>query len=497
MRANTTEAPPSPFPYNFRPSKPVFMFTPTSQSLRPVSLAIAAFGLLCPPIAEAVSPWTAGAAAVNITPGQYMWMAGYGSRTAPASGKLTELWAKALVLQAADGNRGVIVTLDLVGIGRKLSDHVCAELEAAYDLKRNQVVICTSHTHSGPVVGRNLAPLHYWGVDQTQRDLIDQYAKQLVAKIVQVVGAAIENGQPCRLQWGSGHESFAVNRRNNPAGEVPRRRATGTLAGPVDHDVPVLSVRDAEGNLKAVVFGYACHATTVSFQHWSGDYPGYAQIELQQRHPGCIAMFWAGCGADQNPLPRRTVALAQQYGRELADAVDEVLSAALPPLPAKLTTRYRDIEVPLSTLPDAEELQADLPPDGEFGNYQQRWAKDLLLRIETEGPLKDHYSYPISVWSIGDQIDFVTLGGEVVVDYALRLKRRRYGNRTWVAGYSNDVMAYIPSLRVLKEGGYEGGGSNVYYGLPALWSDQIEETIVGAVDDLMPANPVASQPAIE
>ena len=440
--------------------------------------------LILPAILEAETPWHAGAARANITPENYMWMAGYGSRTAPASGKLTELWAKALVLDDTHGNRGVVITLDLVGIGSELSHQVCAELEKSHGLARYQIVICTSHTHSGPVVGKNLAPLHYLGVDAKQQTLIDQYAEKLVTQIVTLVGSAIENIAPSRLQWGSGYESFAVNRRNNPADKVPDSRERGTLVGPIDHDVPVLSVRDADGQLKAVLFGYACHATCIALQHWCGDYPGYAQIELEKLHPGCIAMFWAGCGADQNPLPRRTVELAQKYGAELAKAVDEVLAAALPELPAKLTIRYREIEAPLSALPDPQTLQADLPPSGEVGTYPQRWAKHLLSEIESKGELKDHYPYPISVWSIGDQIDFVALGGEVVVDYALRLKQERYGRRTWVAGYSNDVMAYIPSLRVLKEGGYEGGDSNIYYGLPALWGDQIEETIVGAVNEL-------------
>jgi len=67
----------------------------------------------------------------------------------------------------------------------------------------------------------------------------------------------------------------------------------------------------------------------------------------------------------------------------------------------------------------------------------------------------------------------------VVVDYALRLKKEL--GAVWVAGYSNDVMAYIPSLKVLKEGGYEGGGAMVYYGLPAVWAPRVEEMIVDAV----------------
>jgi hypothetical protein len=70
-----------------------------------------------------------------------------------------------------------------------------------------------------------------------------------------------------------------------------------------------------------------------------------------------------------------------------------------------------------------------------------------------------------------------------VVDYSLRLKKELSPDKTWVAGYSNDVMAYIPSLRVLKEGGYEGGGAMLYYGLPTVWSPRVEETIVAAVHE--------------
>ena len=96
------------------------------------------------------------------------------------------------------------------------------------------------------------------------------------------------------MQWGSGLSTFAVNRRENPSNKVSEWRDGGTLKGPVDHDVPVLSVRDPEdATLRAVLFGYACHATTLSGLQWCGDYPGYAQIAIEKEHPGCVALFWA------------------------------------------------------------------------------------------------------------------------------------------------------------------------------------------------------------
>lgn len=253
------------------------------------------------------SAWKAGAAKVAITPEEPMWMAGYAARTRPADGKATELWAKALVLEDADGKRGLVLTLDLVGIDRTLAQAVCDALKEQYGLQRKQIAICTSHTHSGPVVGRNLGPLHYLLLDALQRQAVDAWVAMFQKQVVAVVGEAIGKLAPSELSWGSGTTKLAVNRRENPAATVPQWRTAGKLLGPSDYDVPVLAVRDTDGNLIAVLFGYACHATTLSGYQWSGDYPGYAQMDLEEAHPGCVALFFAGCGADQNPLPRGTV----------------------------------------------------------------------------------------------------------------------------------------------------------------------------------------------
>lgn len=453
------------------------------HSLSITRLALAALvGLLFLPAFPGLSfaaGWSAGAAKVVITPREYLWMAGYGARTEPANGKLTELWAKALVLDDGEGNRSVLVTLDLVGIHRDFAREVCDLLEKEHGFARDAIALCTSHTHSGPVVGRNLAPLHFLQMDEAQVRLIEEYREALRGKIAAAVGDAVAAVAPARLEWASGKTTFAVNRRNNkPEDSVPELRGKGELAGPVDHDVPVLAVRGPDGELRAVAFGYACHATTLSLNQWSGDYPGYAQIELEAAHPGCVALFWAGCGGDQNPLPRRTVELARDYGSRLAEAVDEVLEAPMAAVDPVLLTAYREIELPLAALPAVDELEKNAASPNRF---EVARAKMLLRQLGESGSLSTTYPYPVACWKLGAEIEFVFLGGEVVVDYALRLKRELRGTRTWVAGYANDVMAYIPSLRVLREGGYEGGGAMTYYGLPTVWSDAVEETIVGAV----------------
>ncbi len=452
---------------------------------RPAILLIAALiGLVGPSQCSAKETWRAGVATVMITPDEPMWMSGYASRDHAAEGTLHDLWAKALVLEDPSGQRAALVTLDLVGIDRDTSQHICEQLRSQYGLERRQVALSTSHTHTGPVVAGNLAPMYFLDDEQAQR--VKKYTAELGDHVVKVVGEAVENLETVTLRQGLGEASFAVNRRNNREADVPQLRERGELKGPVDHELPVLTVTDSQNRLKAVVFGYACHATTLSFYQWSGDWPGFAQLEVQRRHPGAVAMFWAGCGADQNPLPRRTVELATEYGRQIADGVDAVLAKAMQKISGSLVTRYREIDLAFGELPTREQIETDTQSDNR---YIASRARLLLARWNENGGSASAYPYPVQVWRIGNEVTFVILGGEVVVDYSIRLKQELDQTQTWVAGYANDVMAYIPSRRVLDEGGYEGATAMIYYGLPTAWSSQVEEQIVSTVHDLLKASP--------
>jgi neutral ceramidase len=426
--------------------------------------------------AQDAKPWKAGVAKVNITPEKPMWMSGYGARNKPAEGKLTDLWAKALVLEDPRGQRGVLITMDLVGIDRELSRAVCDELKKKHGLPREAIILSVSHTHCGPVVGGNLSAMY--DLDAKQQKLVTDYALTLRKKLVQAADEALGKLVPVTLSWNIGQADFAVNRRNNKEAEVPKLKEAVQLRGPIDHDVPVLAVKDKNQKPLAIVFGYACHATVLSFYQWCGDYPGFAQANLEQMYPGAVALFWAGCGADQNPLPRRTVELAEKYGTELSNSVANVLKDRMKPIAGDLRMSYAEIDLPFAELPTREKLAEDARDKNKFVASR---ARLLLKQLEKDGSLRRAYPYPIQVWGVGSDLDWVTLGGEVVVDYALRLKKENGAGKTWVMGYANDVMAYIPSLRVLKEGGYEGGGAMVYYGLPTVWGPRVEELIVAGV----------------
>ena len=425
------------------------------------------------------SGWKAGVARKVITPEGPIWMSGYASRTRPSEGVRHDLWAKALVLEGSGGGLAVLVTLDLVGIDRTLSVEVRDDLNRRYGLDRARVTLACSHTHTGPVVRGNLVPIY--DLDDAQKAKVNAYAKFLREAIVEVVGEAIEAVVPADLAWETGQVGFAVNRRNNKEDDVEDLRTRLALAGPTDHDVPVLRVVLPDDELLAVVFGYACHGTVLGDYLISGDYAGYAQLALERAHPGAQAMFVAGCGGDQNPLPRRTVERAEAYGDRLAEAVERVLDGSMRPIEGKLSLHYQELSLPFATLPTREQLESEV---GSSNRGLARRASYLLGRIKSEGKLPATHPYPIQVWKLGDGPAWIFLGGEVVVDYALRLKRNLGPDRTWVSAYCNDVMAYVPSKRVLEEGGYEGSTSMIAYGQPTVWADTIEESIVGVVERL-------------
>jgi len=427
--------------------------------------------------AATMQAWRAGTARAKITPTTPLWLAGFGGRTHPATGTLHDLWLKVLALQAPDGQRAVVVTSDLEGLPKPMYERIVGQVAQRCGLARAQLMLTISPSHTAPVLSDLEQDLYPMNAEQARH--VADYSRSLETTIVAKVAEALANLSPATLAAGTGTADFAVNRRNNPEADVPKLRAEGKLKGPVDHSVPVLAVRAPDGTLRAVVFGYSCHCTTLSGYDTSGDYAGFAQLTIEQRHKGAQAMFTQACGGDQNPLPRRTLALCQDYGNRLATAVEHTLTKPMRPLAPRLTTRFAFVDIPFASVPTAAHLRAA----AKKGGYHGRWGRRLLKQLEAGTAFPTAYPYPVQAWTLGDQL-WIALGGETVVDYALTLKAR-YGPRTWVNGYANDVMAYIPSHRVWKQGGYEAGAF-VAFGMPALqWAEDIEQRIADTVDQLV------------
>ena len=439
----------------------------------PPRLALAIAILAIP----ASAAWKAGTARADITPTEPIWMAGFGSRTKPSEGVRQKIWVKALALEDETGAKSVLVTSDLLGFNSEMADYVSRHARAKFGLTRDRLALNSSHTHSGPVTGTLLRPAYPF--DAAEEAVVKRYTAKLLDLVVGAIGDSLAGLKPATLAFGQGNAGFATNRRRVTM-------ALRHLPGPVDHDVPVLAVRGADGKLAAVVFGYACHETSLSDYQINGDWPGFAQAAIEKAQPGAMAMFVTGAGADANPLPRRTVQLSEHYGDIMGEAVSQVLAGRMLAVGGPLKTAFGTTDLGFTQIPDRGELDRRIAAE-KGDTSARRYAQLLLDRLKADGRLRDKYPYPVQVWRFGSTFKMIIMGGEVVVDYALRLKAAYGWADTWVAGYSNDVFAYIPSLRVLKEGGYEGGGAMVPYGQPGPFDEAVEESIMRKVGELMAA----------
>ena len=414
-----------------------------------------------------------GIARVKITPPTPYWLSGYASRTNPALAVRQDLWAKVLAVRDPKEQQAIFVTLDLIGLPREISDAVTARARKQFKLDGSQLLLNCSHTHCGPAVGSNLSVMFDFNAADAQR--VRQYSDELTTNLVRVIGDALRNQAPANLAAGNGSVGFAVNRRAPTPGGFKIGVNTN---GPVDHSVPVLRVTSPDGQLRAVLFGYGCHNTTLGgdFYLINGDYAGHAQAEIEERHRGVTALFMMLCGGDQNPNPRGTLALAQQHGHALAAEVERVLGTELrivrPPIRTASDSIKLDFAPHTRAMYEAEAKSAD--------KFRQRRAALMLAAYDQRKPVRQ-VSYPVQAVRFNQDLTFLALGGEVVVDYNLRARREFAGENLVVSGYCHDVMCYIPSKRVLHEGGYEPVESMIYYGMPGPFADTVEERIFASV----------------
>ena len=422
---------------------------------------------------EPAAEWKAGTASVVITPEGPTWMAGYAARDKPSEGKVHDLNAKALALEDAQGTRLVIVTLDLIGITRQMRDWLEEQVGRRYQLRPEALLVNASHTHCGPEVRPNKVYLPKDRAEQCQ-----QYVEGLKGKLVELVGRALEDLAPVSLSYTHARAGFAMNRRT-PTDQGFRNHPNPD--GPVDHDVPVLLVKNADDELKAVLFGYACHSTTLSFYQFCGDYSGFAKRYLEEAHPGMMALFMAGCGGDQNPYPRRELDMCKQHGRALANGVEAALQTYPRPVRGPLRMALEEVVLEFAQPPGREQLEQEAQSKNK---WERRHAEMLLEELDEAGKLRTTYPTLVQVVRFGEDLILVALPGESVVDYSLRLKSELAGTAVWVAGYSNDVFGYLPSLKVLTEGGYEGGGAMRYTTLPGPFAPSVETLVVDKVHQL-------------
>ena len=418
--------------------------------------------------------WKAGLAAAKITPEKPVPMAGYASRTKPFEKVAQDIYAKAFALEDREGHRAVLVTTDLIGISRAVAEPVCERIQEKTKLARSQILLSSSHTHSAPTL-RLEEPTDPGMTAEDARNVV-VYTRSLQDKLVEVATQALSQLEPAQLSWGSGVAHFAMNRREfTPRGVILGVNPRGL----VDRSVPVLRVDSPDGRLRAVLFGYACHNTTLTQTNFSlcGDYAGFAQAYVQERYPEAQTLFMIGCGGDANPYPRGTMKQAREHGAALGKEVCRILAAPLRPVGGPLTCVFDRASLPLQKFSRTELGQmAANGPSWQTGN-----ARGMLMKLDRGETLPTTYDCPVAVWQFGAHLTLVALSGEVVVDYVPLLEQALGPLQLWLAAYCNDVFGYFPSARVLKEGGYECRG---LYTSEGFFAPTAQDALVAKVGEL-------------
>jgi len=329
-----------------------------------------------------------GVAKVDITPVYPIRLSGYASRKTESEGVAQHLFAKALALGSDKEGPVILLTVDNTCVPATVRDELAARLRRQVNLDPTHLTLCSSHTHSAPCLAGNLPTLFGAPLPSDQLARVEQYTRELIDALESVTLAALKDRRPGTLSWGQGQAGFAANRR--------------TSGGPVDHDLPFLAVRDLKGNLRALLFNYACHCTTVggvAFNQVCGDWAGYAQEYLERDHPGAIVLAAIGCGADANPQPLGKLELAQQHGRSIETAINELLSRSQTPLRGPPVCRSSAIAIPFDPLPTRLEWERKAAQT----NYEGYYARVNLAKLDRGEVLMTRLPYWISTWTFGER----------------------------------------------------------------------------------------------
>ena len=439
------------------------------------------FMFLCSSITIEASEWRAGTSSVIITPEESVWMAGYGAGQEPSQGKIHDLYVKALALEGPEGNRVIITSADLLGITGELSNEISREINRRFGIPREALLFNTSHTHCGPEV--RSTKIYFAEINKVYTKKLYAYVERLKTSYLKVIGEAINNLQPANLSFSSVDPiPFAVSRRFPSENGILYRSSPSSYytGGPRDNVVPVLKVVNTDGTIQAILFGYACHPITLKSNLICGDYPGFAQQYIEETYPGAIALFIQGCAGQLVPNARFQLEYAMGHGKALADVVTQALDGEQIQISGPLKCAYDEIALEFEPVPERKVLEENQKSNN---SGIQRKASYLLEKLDKNEQIETTLQCPLQVIRFGENLLLIGLSGEPVVEYSIKFKSEFLTQFVWVAGYCNYEFGYLPTWRILKEGGYEARMRGMPFSGP--FTDTVEKRVIEGVRRLV------------
>ena len=407
-----------------------------------------------------------GAAAVDITPPVGIPMAGYYS-TRLAEGMHDPLHAKAMVIEQ-DGAKVALVAVDLVTIGRQSVEEARKIIGQTTSVPANAVMISATHSHTGPLLSGMSERNAVYGGDM---DIAKNYTRALPGKIAEAVKRAEAALAPAKLACGVGYEdTLAHNRRyfmkDGSVGWNPGKLNPNIVkpAGPIDPAVPVVYAETTAGKPIATYVNYAMHLDTTGGMQFSSDYAfPLSEILGKAKTPEMVTLFTIGTAGDINHMdfttkePQKGPEEAERLGATLAVEVMKTWRHLTPVATAAPRVRSAMVKLPLPTLAPgdvekAREFATRIGSKNDPKFLEKVWAFTVL---DTYGRNGNPLEVEVQVVTLGQDLAWVSLPGEIFVELGLTIKAGSPFKQTIIAELANGSVGYIPTKRGFDEGNYE------------------------------------------
>jgi len=425
----------------------------------------------------------AGAAQVDITPRVGVWLTGYGSRIEPSVGVHDPLFARALYLESGR-ERAALVAVDIIGFDDDLVARIRDRVQQAAGIHPSHLMLAATHTHAGPSVKclNRMAP--------ADPDFLDR----AVDGIAEAVAAAARSATDASIGAGFATGAIGVNRRQRtPQGIVLGEQP----AGPIDRRVGVLRVDGKRGPI-CVMLNHACHGVVLDDTNLliSADWPGAAARAMSERLASAMVMVTNGACGDINPAQRGSFDAVERQGAEIARAGLSIMDSIALSSQVEIEAGVRAIALP-TRAPTAAEAQADAERSrAELARAQQAgdaraakihaamldWAREMC-ELPSRGAPAEPVAAEVQAITT-DDIAIVGLPGEVFVEIGANIVAASPFQHTFIVGYANRLVGYIPTRQAFDEGGYEVDNAHRWYGFLAF-TPEVQGIVESAALELL------------
>ncbi len=431
----------------------------------------------------------AGFARVKITPPIGTPMTGFGGRDydpAGCKGVHDDLYVRALYMEQG-GERALVMGFDLLFFSRDEADRFRGAIGRRLDMAPSDIMLNTSHTHTGPKVGT----WFYTPSDPFYLDFLED-------AIVDAAAAARDDARRVRVMAGAGTSSVPMSRRKKlPDGSI---EFAPNPDGAVCDNLPVCLFEDESGEPVCLLFSVSCHPSTVKGvdrSYWiSADYPGPAmdRLDAYLGHPA--SLFLQGAGGDSKPSVigkggdhwrAGDWEDVKDAGEMAADEVVAVIEKGLTEVEPVLASESIDMSWPFAqsfTRSELENIIADPRAHSEsMPEVKQAWAREQIERMDRDFSADEAVSITAHGVKIGDGLRLVGIEGELVAELGNLILDRYPQGVTFSMGYTDGAQLYLPTSAMLEEGGYEVE-SWWEYRQPAPLAKGHEAILTATVDEL-------------